>query len=162
MFGLIIMGSRGRTKTLAAGQFYCPQCRAPRPYEHKQLSRYFTVYFVPLFPIEKQGEFVECQVCHIAFEMAVLKQSRPALPPGPSAELKAGHAVQTIVDGLLRAGASREDAAWAVYAAARGQFAVCDNCHLMYDNSLVYCGHCGHKLVAYQGLPGGAPGGLAP
>ena len=153
MFNLIILGSRDRTKTLGAGQFYCPRCRARQPYEHKQSARYFAVYFIPLFPIGKQTEFIECQACHAAFELSVLNQTGPVLPGGPSALLKGGRAVQTVVAGLLQAGASREDAAWVVYAAARGQFAVCENCQLMYDHALVYCGQCGHKLAPYQGPP---------
>ncbi len=155
MFGLILMGSRGRATTVSTGQFFCPRCQATRPYAHKRLARYFTLYFIPLFPIEKLGEFVECQVCQTAFDMAVLSPTGPAriqmLMHGLEAELQAGHAVQLLVNRLLQAGASREEAAWAVYSVGRGQFAACENCHLIYERSLVYCSSCGHRLVPFEG-----------
>jgi hypothetical protein len=59
--------------------------------------------------------------------------------------------VQLLVDRLLEAGASREEAAWAVYSAGRGRFAECDNCHKLYESTLTYCGHCGHRLAPYRG-----------
>ena len=155
MFSLILMGSHGRASTVSTGQFYCPRCQALRPYEHKRLSRYFTLYFIPLFPIEKLGEFVECGVCHTPFDLGVLQPTGPArvamLMQGLDAQLKAGHSVQLLVDHLLGAGASREEAAWAVYATGRGRFAACENCHTMYESSLVYCGQCGHRLTPFEG-----------
>lgn len=155
MFGLILLGSRARATTVATGQFFCPQCRTLRPYEHKRLARYFTVYFIPLFPIEKLGEIVECQACHTTFDLSVLQPTGAlrlqSLIHGLEAELKAGHAVQLLVDRLLEAGASREEAAWAVYSVGHGRFAACDNCHTLYESSLAYCGNCGHKLAPFQG-----------
>jgi zinc-ribbon family len=157
MFGLILLGSAGKANTVGTGQFYCPRCQTLRPYAHKKLARYFTLYFVPIFPIEQQGEFIECQVCHTAFDMAVLQPSGPArialLMQGLDAQLKAGHSVQLLVDHMLQAGASREEAAWAVYSVERGQFARCENCGTMYDRSLAFCSQCGHKLTPFQGQP---------
>lgn len=155
MFGFIIMGSRGRATTVGSGQFFCPHCRAQRPYAHKRLARYFTFYFIPLFPIEKQGELVECQFCHTSFDLSVLQPTGPlrlqALIHGLEAELASGHAVQWLVDRLLEAGATREEAAWAVYSAGHGRFAACENCRTIYEHGLAYCGHCGHKLAPFQG-----------
>src|SRR5262245_1086779 len=157
MFGLILVGSSGKANTLGTGQFFCPRCQTMRPYAHKRLERYFTLYFIPLFSIEKQGEFVECQVCRTAYDMAVLSPTGPAriamLMHGLDAQLKAGHSVQLLVDHLLEAGASREEAAWAVYSTGRGRFATCENCKNMYDDRFAFCSHCGHQLTPFQGPP---------
>ena len=157
MFGLILVGSSGHADTVGRGQFFCPRCQTQRAYEHKRNARYFTLYFIPLFPIEKMGDFIECTACHTAYDMAVLSPTGPAriamLMHGLDAQLKAGHAVQLLVDHLLQAGASREEAAWAVYSTGRGRFATCENCKNMYDEALVYCSQCGHKLTPYPDQP---------
>ncbi len=155
MFGLILLGSAGRARTVGRGQFYCPRCQTMRAYEHKRLTRYFTLYFIPIFPVERLGEFIECEVCHTAFDLAVLQPTGPArlhlLKQELEAQLKAGHAVQLLVDNLLAAGASREEAAWAVYSAGGGRFAICENCQALFESTLIYCSRCGHKLVPFQG-----------
>ena len=155
MFGLILLGSAGRASTVGTGKFYCPRCHALQPYEHKKLTRYFTLYFIPIFPVERLGEFIECGVCHTTFDLSVLQPTGPlrlqALIHGLEAELASGHAVQLLVDRLLEAGASREEAAWAVYSAGHGRFAACDQCHTIYKSGLVYCSNCGNKLAPFQG-----------
>ena len=158
MFGLILLGSRSRPSTLSTGEFYCPQCRANRRYAHRRLTRYFTAYFIPLFPIERQGEYIECQTCLNAFALSVLEPTGPvriqALMHDLDAQLQVGHSVQLLVNRLLAAGAAQEEAAWAVYSAGHGKFAACENCQLLYESSLRYCGNCGHRLGPFQGRLG--------
>ncbi len=68
----IIWGSRARTKTIGSGTFPCPRCRATRDYAYKQVKRWFTLYFVPLFPTRTLGEYVECAGCGAAWKPEVL------------------------------------------------------------------------------------------
>ena len=70
---MIIWGSKGRQKELAEGTFYCPKCNDNRPYKKKRATRYFTLYFIPLFETKNLGEFVECQVCKTNFDPKVLE-----------------------------------------------------------------------------------------
>jgi zinc-ribbon family len=60
---MIIWGSRGITSSLAKGFFHCPRCDQQRSYDHKKVRRFFTLFFIPLIPLESLGEYVECQFC---------------------------------------------------------------------------------------------------
>jgi hypothetical protein len=73
---MIIWGSTGKEKTIASTQIYCPQCRNHAPASHVRVSRYFTLYFIPLFPTETLGEYVRCQQCQGQFNTNVLGLSR--------------------------------------------------------------------------------------
>lgn len=84
---MIIWGSRGLTSTLAAGTFACPECKAQRGYEKKQMRRFFTLYFIPLFPTETLGDWIECARCHAKYNDKVLENRLPpaAQEPTPDA-----------------------------------------------------------------------------
>ena len=69
---MIIWGSKGRTFTEKNGEFYCPECNGYKNYEYKKVKKYFTLYFVPLFPIEDLGEYIECGSCKSTFKKNVL------------------------------------------------------------------------------------------
>jgi hypothetical protein len=69
---MIIYGHKSREIDIASGQFNCPKCDAQRPYVHKRVARYFTLFFIPLFKTKTLGEYVECQVCRRAFKPEIL------------------------------------------------------------------------------------------
>jgi hypothetical protein len=69
---MIIFGYRGRDRTIGNGNFNCPHCRASRSYEHKKLQRWFTLYFIPVFPIQTLGERIVCGACNQAYTTQVL------------------------------------------------------------------------------------------
>lgn len=71
---LIIYGFRGVTTTAARGQFHCPRC-GPASYRHQIVRRFFTLYFIPLIPLRKAGEYVECGTCKSTFQPAVLQRA---------------------------------------------------------------------------------------
>lgn len=60
---MIIWGSRGLTSTVETGQFHCPQCETPRTFNLKQVRNFFTLYFIPLIPLNVAGRYVECGSC---------------------------------------------------------------------------------------------------
>jgi len=70
---IFIWGTKGRVRTAGSGTFNCPNCRAPRQYEHKKAQRWFTLYFIPVFPMETLGESVTCSACKRSFVPAVLE-----------------------------------------------------------------------------------------
>jgi len=72
---MIIWGSTGKEKTIGRGDFYCPQCQRMSPFTHRRASRYFTLYFIPLFPMETLGEFVQCEQCGGDFSQDILDLS---------------------------------------------------------------------------------------
>lgn len=78
IFFIIIYGTRGIAWTKGRGQFNCPGCATERAYVHKRVRRFFTLYFIPLIPLDLIGEYVECRTCERTWDEAVL-QYRPQL-----------------------------------------------------------------------------------
>lgn len=76
---LIIFGTRGVTYTKGQGTFFCPAC-GESEYRIRRVRRFFTLYFIPLIPLDLLGEYVECGSCRDSYKLAVLE-----LAPGPSA-----------------------------------------------------------------------------
>lgn len=69
---MIIYGYRNREIVQGTGNFYCPKCEAQREYKHKKLVRYFTLFFIPLFPLGTLSEYVECSVCGRTYKPEIL------------------------------------------------------------------------------------------
>lgn len=60
---MIIWGSRGLTFVVESDQFNCPRCSAVRPCNLKQVRNFFTLYFIPVIPLNVAGRYVECGSC---------------------------------------------------------------------------------------------------
>jgi hypothetical protein len=71
----ILFGWRSVTYNAAKGEFFCPHCRARRPYTHKKVRRFFTLFFIPVIPLDALGEYVECATCRQTFKPEVLVQA---------------------------------------------------------------------------------------
>ncbi len=69
---MIIFGTRGVTYSKDKGDFTCPSCGGASSYNHKRVRRFFTLYFIPLIPLDMLGEYVECQSCSNTFQKEVL------------------------------------------------------------------------------------------
>nr|WP_290666856.1 hypothetical protein [Ardenticatena sp.] len=70
---MIIFGTRGVTTTKASGNFFCPECASRQPYKHQIVRRFFTLYFIPLIPLDMIGEYIECQTCRGTYKTRVLQ-----------------------------------------------------------------------------------------
>jgi uncharacterized tellurite resistance protein B-like protein len=82
---MIIFGTRGVTYSAGSGEFFCPRCRAEASYSQKRVRRFFTLYFIPLIPLDQLGEYVECGQCRGTFELTVLDYD----PAAAAADFKA-------------------------------------------------------------------------
>ncbi len=78
---MIIYGYRNREKELGTGNFYCTNCGVQRPYRYKKIARYFTLFFIPLFPLGTLSEYVECQVCGRTYKTDVLSAASTTSVP---------------------------------------------------------------------------------
>lgn len=58
--------------TLGEGVFHCPRCGGDRQYKHKSGRRWFTLFFIPVIPLDKVGEIVRCETCHTRYDQEVL------------------------------------------------------------------------------------------
>ena len=72
---IIIWGRKNVINTINTGQFLCPRCNQTRMYKHQSARRFFTLYFIPIIPLEDLGQFVECQACHTSYKPEVLAYS---------------------------------------------------------------------------------------
>lgn len=151
---MIIFGTRSRIKTLSEGSFYCPQCRAKRTYEHKEARRYFTLYFIPLIPLDSLGDFVECDFCHGTFKPEVLNMKAPErvmtlaeLVNNIPGLLKEGMAMEILVQALTQAGLTREVALQNVESQMKAGQVHCETCGLTYLAGVATCKSCGKNLT---------------
>lgn len=60
---MIIYGTRGKNLEVDSGDFTCPRCATEQAYKHIEVKNYFTLYFIPLIPMGKAGEYIECEGC---------------------------------------------------------------------------------------------------
>lgn len=75
----IVWGSRGRNKEVGAGDFYCPDCDDRRAYKKIAVTRWFTLYWIPIFPMgQPVGEYIECGACKSTFNERVLQMDPKA------------------------------------------------------------------------------------
>jgi zinc ribbon protein len=77
MVGLIIFGRRTMSKIVQRGAFNCPRCGPGRQFAHKQVKRWFTLYFIPVIPMGTVGSYVECQQCAATFGPEALSLALP-------------------------------------------------------------------------------------
>jgi hypothetical protein len=84
---LIIFGMRVFYRTIAQGTFHCRRCGGDRQYRHRAGRRWFTLFFIPVIPLNKVGEHVQCTTCRTRYVTDVLgqpttAQMQAALPAG--------------------------------------------------------------------------------
>lgn len=77
MLFFIIYGTRGITFTKEDGMFHCPSCKSSQGYRFRVVRRFFTLFFIPLIPLDKVGEYIECDRCSDTFYPRVLDQVLP-------------------------------------------------------------------------------------
>jgi len=115
---LIIFGLRVFYRMVAQGTFYCRRCGGDRPYRHRAGRRWFTLFFLPVIPLNSVGEHVQCATCRTryvtdALSLPTAAQMQAALPTGmraaASAMLRAGDpaspaARQRAIEAVVGAG----------------------------------------------------------
>jgi hypothetical protein len=91
---LIIFGLRVFYRTIAQGTFHCRKCGGDRQYRHRAGRRWFTLFFIPVIPLNSVGEHVQCTTCRTRYVTDVLgqpttAQMQQALPVGMRAAASA-------------------------------------------------------------------------
>ncbi len=84
---LIILGFQNFYRTLRKGVFYCRKCGGDRQYRQRAGRRFFTVFFIPIVPLNRGGAHVQCLTCKTRYVLDVLSlptaaQMQAALPAG--------------------------------------------------------------------------------
>ena len=96
---LIIWGLRVVYRTLGQGVFFCRRCGGDREYRHRAGRRFITVFFIPLIPLAKTGEHVQCLACKTRYVTEVLK-----LPTTVGMQLALSAGMRALVVAMLRVG----------------------------------------------------------
>ncbi len=124
---ILIWGLRARAKALSSGEFFCAKCGTDRSYVLEQIRRWFTLFFIPLFPVGKAvGEQVKCSTCGTRYSPEVLhtptsasfsENLRGAMRISAVSMLAAGdrandNARRAAVDAARRSGAETYDDTW--------------------------------------------------
>jgi hypothetical protein len=124
---ILIWGFRARAKAVSTGEFFCTRCGVDRSYVLQQIRRWFTFFFIPLFPVGKPlGEQVKCSTCGTCFRPEVLstptsatfsENLRGAVRFAAVSMLDAGDdsneaARSAAIDAARRAGAETYDDTW--------------------------------------------------
>jgi hypothetical protein len=91
---LTIFGLRVLFRTIVQGTFYCRRCGGDREYRHRGGRRWFTLLFLPVIPLTRAGEHVQCGTCRTRYVTDVLSQPtnaqmQAALPVGMRAAVSA-------------------------------------------------------------------------
>src|SRR5690349_3902560 len=81
----IIWGSRNRISGEGQSvQAICPRCQQMAVLEGKEMKRWFTLYFIPIFPTGGGIRFTQCSRCRFQFQ-ANIDQMRSMLNAAPPA-----------------------------------------------------------------------------
>ena len=117
---LIIFGLRVFYRTIAQGTLYCRRCGGDRKYRHRAGRRWFTLFFIPIIPLNSIGEHVQCTACRTRYVTDVLSQPttaqmQAALPAGmraavsvmlrsgdPSSQVSRQRAIETVTGSGVR------------------------------------------------------------
>jgi hypothetical protein len=147
---MIIWGTRGREKEIGTGTFYCPRCDTQKPYTKKKVSKYFTLFFIPLFEINKLGEYLQCSECNTTYKPEVLN-IKPLTPEqrgilAVKRDLASGTPFQMAEKKLINAGMEAATAKKIINLAAPEEIRECEVCHLTYVSSIAKCSNCGDQL----------------
>lgn len=103
----LIFGTRGVTSLTDRGEFTCPHCRGRRSYVRKQVRRFFTLFFIPLVPLDLVGEYVECSGCSGTYKPEVLSLGTPEHDERVMAEFQV--AVRDVMIGMMWADGQATD-----------------------------------------------------
>lgn len=97
---LLIWGLRVVYRTIGRGVFFCRKCGGDRDYRRRSGRRFFTVFFIPLIPLNKTGEHVQCVTCKTRYVTDVL-----AAPTAAQMQTAMAEGMRAAVIVMLAAGA---------------------------------------------------------
>jgi hypothetical protein len=79
--------------------FFCRRCGGDREYRHRAGRRFITVFFIPLIPLARTGQHVQCLTCKARYVTEVLR-----LPTSVDMQLALSAGMRALVVAMLRVG----------------------------------------------------------
>jgi tellurite resistance protein len=96
---LRLIGLRFYFRTTGHGTLHCQRCGGDRPYQRCSGRRWFHVLHIPLVPLDRVGEHVQCRACRTRYRIEVL-----ALPTVAAMQAALPAGSLAAVTTMLRAG----------------------------------------------------------
>jgi hypothetical protein len=96
---IIVWGFRVVWSTIATGVFHCRKCGGDRQYRHLTGRRFFTLFWIPIIPLNKVGDHVRCETCKTRYVTEVLKA-----PTVAAMQVAVTDGVRGMVAVMLQAG----------------------------------------------------------
>jgi tellurite resistance protein len=102
----LLLGRRFCFQTTGRGVLHCYRCGGDRVYRRGTARRWFHLLYLPLVPLERVGEHVQCRTCRTRYRVEVLR-----LPT--TVQMQAALPAATVVaaTAMLRAGGRQNRAA---------------------------------------------------
>ena len=142
----IIWGSRGITSRLDGGTFFCPHCNQESDYDLMQSRPFFTIFFIPIFPIGGAQQYVQCCQCQLTYQEAVLDMA--ATNPEDQflrqvlGELNTGSSLELVQRKIEAAGIASDQARHFIDEMTQGKTWCCDKCGDHYLRAVTQCLRC--------------------
>ncbi len=64
--------TRGVTINRGGGTFYCPACLDEQPYKKCGVIRFLALAGIPILPVGRFGDYIECESCRTSYDDRVL------------------------------------------------------------------------------------------
>ena len=85
-----LIGLRFYFRTTGHGTLHCQRCGGDRPYQRCTGRRWFHVLRIPLIPLDRIGEHVQCRACRTRYRLEVLAHADDRRHAGGAARGVAG------------------------------------------------------------------------
>lgn len=95
---ILFFGWRIVFRSIGRGSFHCPHESADRDYRLRAARRWFHLFWVPVIPLKRFGEVVECEACQSRYEVDVLR-----IPTAASIADGIARAMRMAIVDVLRA-----------------------------------------------------------
>jgi hypothetical protein len=143
---IIIYGTRGLTSHLQSGEFYCPGCQAKGDFQLKQVRRWFTLFFIPIFPVSGPQRYVECQHCRGNFHEEVLELKEPSPEERFLSkmydQLLRGSSLESVKKRMIEADFDQREAEQILHQMTKGKTWGCVSCGKRYLTKFKRCPTC--------------------
>lgn len=147
-FALELFDARTRRILLS----FLPRCRSPVRTEAGR--EWFTLYFIPIFPIGSRQEVVECKACETTYQPSVLELETPSeeelrfrrMALELQHKLEKGTSLEEAETELADDGMDREEAVAFVNAVTEGEVRQCPDCGDHFVLAVKKCPRCRVKV----------------
>jgi predicted RNA-binding Zn-ribbon protein involved in translation (DUF1610 family) len=140
----LVAGVQPRTRTVDDTPHRCPNC-GRNSAKLKRIDHYFSLFFIPLFPVKRGDEILLCKNCGHASS-----PEGKTYFVGPGALGESGRAGYTTGDSVKAAPEADEktgrNAGQEVNGAEEVEAAVCPECGHAVEKRFSYCPYCGSRL----------------